>query len=138
MSLHTLAKPIYETTQAAQRLDRQLGEAEELLEAHEGASEALTAELEAINEELSSIQSELGTVRGNAGGAGAIQGSSTLPTSDQLWRIDQAWEALPGVVERLNRLIETRVPAFNAMLDAEGVRPNPGDAITVPTRQRGS
>jgi hypothetical protein len=137
LSLRALAKPIYEATQAAQRLDRRVGEAEELLEAHDGESEALTTELEAIKEELSSIQSELGTVRGNAGGANAIQGSSTLPTSDQLWRIDQAWEALPGVVERLNELILTRVPAFNAMLDAEGVRPNPGDAITVPTRRGG-
>ena len=137
LSLHTLAKPIYEATQAARRLDRQVSGAEELLEEHEGESEALTTELEAIKEELSSIQSELGTVRGNAGGANAIQASSTLPTSDQLWRIDQAWEALPPVAERLNELIETRVPAFNAMLNAEGVRTDPGEAITVPTRRGG-
>ncbi len=43
--------------------------------------------------------------------------------------------SVANVAERLDELIETRVPAFNTMLDAEGVRPNPGDAITVPTRR---
>ena len=134
MSLHALATPIYEATQALQRLNRQLDEAEELLEGHEGAPEVLTEELEAIKEELSEIQSELGTARGNAGVANAIQGSSTLPTADQLWQVDQAWDAMPGVIDRLNALIVTRVPAFNETLDDEGVRPDPGEAIAVPRR----
>ena len=134
MSLHTLATPIYEATQAAQRLDGQLNEAEALLDDFEAASDALRAELEEVTDELSSIQSDLGTARGNAGVANAIQVSSTVPTEDQLWQIDQAWEAMPEVVSRLNALITSRVPALNAMLDSEGVRPDPGQAITVPRR----
>ena len=84
MSLHTLAKPIYEATEAMERLRDQLTEASNLISEHEELPEALTAELEVIEDDLSSIESELRTVRNNAGIADDIQTSSTLPTSDQL------------------------------------------------------
>ncbi|MCH7992646.1 MAG: hypothetical protein IIC35_09545, partial [Gemmatimonadetes bacterium] len=135
MSLHELAKPLYDATQAARRLDDQLSEAEKLLEDHDGGSEAITAELSAIQEELSEISSALGEARGDAGVAGAIQQSSTVPTEDQLWQVDAAWEAAPELIERLNALITDRVPEFNASLDAEGIRPDPGAALEVPRRR---
>ena len=137
MSLWELAKPLYEATQAAERLDEQLSEVGDLLEDHEGASESVTDELSAIQEELSEISSELAEVRRNAGVAGAIQQSSTLPTEDQLWQVDAAWDAVPGLIERLNALITDRVPEFNASLDAEGIRPDPGAALEVPRRRGG-
>ena len=37
---------------------------------------------------------------------------------DQLWQIDAAWGAVPPLIERLNTLITTRIPVFNAGLDA--------------------
>ena len=43
--------------------------------------------------ELGEISTELGEARRNAGVAGAIQVSSTLPTEDQLWQVDAAWAA---------------------------------------------
>ena len=137
MSLQELAKPLYDATQAAGRLDEQLSEAEKLLEDHEGASESLTDELSAIQEELSEISSALADVRRNAGIGGAIQQSSTLPTEDQLWQVDAAWDAAPELIERLNALIVDRLPEFNASLDAEGIRPDPGAALEVPRRRGG-
>lgn len=133
-SLHRLAGPLYEATQAAQRLNEQLSAAEELLDDHSNASEALTATLTELQTELEAIRDGLDEARGWAGVAGAIQQSSTLPTEDQLWQVDQAWSVTPGLVERLNVLITRRVPAFNATLDAEGVRPDPGEAVPVPRR----
>jgi hypothetical protein len=137
MSLYTLAAPIYEATQAARRMGEQLDAAEELVEAAEGEHESLTEEITAIREELDEVEEELELARDNAGVAGAIQGSSTLPTADQLWQVDRAWEVLPPAVDRLNVIVLTRMPALSAMLNAEGVRPGLGEAIEVPGRRGG-
>ncbi|MDA0329924.1 MAG: hypothetical protein O2958_13065 [Gemmatimonadetes bacterium] len=134
MSLHQLAEPLYRATEAAQRLSSQLSEAEALLTTHEDRPSALSDELEAIQAEVAAIERELGVARGHAGVAGAIQQSSTLPTEDQLWRVEAAWAAAPGLIERVNALITERMPAFNDSLDQEGIRPDPGAAIEVPRR----
>jgi photosystem II stability/assembly factor-like uncharacterized protein len=134
MSLYELAKPLYDAAQAAQRLDEQLDDAETLLADHEGAPDALEETLDGIQAELEEVRSGLNEARRWAGVSGAIQQSSTLPTEDQLWQADAAWEAVPPLVERLNVLIGTSVPAFNALLDAEGVRPDPGETLPVPRR----
>ena len=135
MSLHTLAKPIYEATEAMERLTGQLTDVGDLISEHDELPETLTAELDAIEDDLSAIQSELRTVRSNAGIADDIQASSTLPTSDQFWQVDEAWDAMPHLLEQLNELILNRLPAFYTMLDSEGVRPHPGDAIALPSRR---
>jgi len=128
MSLYTLAAPIYEATQTAESLGEQLDAAEELLEEVDGPHENLVEELEAIREELESIEEELEAIADMRlnGLANAIQGSSTLPTEDQLWQVERSWEVLPPAAERLNAIVRTRMPAFNAMLNAEGVRPSVG------------
>jgi hypothetical protein len=135
MSLHTLAKPIYEATEAMERLTGQLTDVGDLISEHDELPETLTAELDAIEDDLSAIQSELRTIRNNAGIADDIQASSTLPTSDQFWQVDEAWDAMPHLLEQLNELILNRLPAFYTMLDSEGVRPHPGDAIALPSRR---
>ena len=137
MSLYTLAAPIYEATQAARRVGEQLDVAEELIEGADEAPESLMEELTAIREELTEVEEELELARDNASVAGAIQGSSTLPTADQLWQVDRAWEVLPAAVERLNEIVLTRMPALNAMLNAEGVRPSVGETIEIPRRRGG-
>lgn len=134
MSMHRLAKPVYEAGQALNRLQEQMGEAEDLLGQHQDAPESLTEELEAILEELESIDDLLGDVRGWTRVAGSIQQSSLRPTEDMLWQVDKAWEEAPGVIERINALITRRVPAFHDALDEEGVRPDPGEALEVPRR----
>jgi photosystem II stability/assembly factor-like uncharacterized protein len=134
MSLHELAAPVHEAIRAAERLTDQMDEAEELLEQHDGAPGSLTEELEAIRQELEAIGEGLDEADDWTDVARDIQQSSTLPTQDQLWQVDAAWDAVPPLVERLNVLITDRVPAFNAALDAEGVRPDPGEALPMPRR----
>ena len=136
MSLHDLAAPMNDATEAAQRLNDQLSEAEDLLGDFEGDVSDLEEELEAIQSELDEISDGLGEARRWAGVAGAIQGSSTLPTEDQLWQVNSAWDAVPPLVERLNLLLTNRIPTFNDSMNAMGVRPHPGEALRVPRRGR--
>ena len=63
-----------------------------------------------------------------------IQASSTLPTEDQLWAVDRAWELLLPAAQRLHTIVLSRMPGFNAMLNAKGVRPSVGDTIEMPAR----
>ena len=134
MSLHRLAPSIYEAGRAVSALEEQLDAAEELIEAADEAPEGLAEELEAIREALEEIDDDVGEARRNAGVATAIQGSSTLPTEDQMWQIDRAWELMAELLHPLNELITSRVPALNAQLYAEGVRPKPGEVVAVPGR----
>ncbi len=134
MSLHRLAVPIYEAGRAIRSLEEQLDAAEELIDAAAEAPEGLEEELTAIREALEEVEDDVAEARRNAGVARAIQGSSTLPTEDHLWQVDRAWEVMAELVEPLNELITSRVPALNAQLYAEGVRPKPGEAVVVPGR----
>ena len=134
MSLHRLAPSIYEAGRAISALEEQLDAAEELIEAADEAPEGLEEELDAIREALEEIDDDVGDARSNAWVAGAIQGSSTLPTEDQMWQIDRAWELMAELAGPLNELITSRVPALNAQLYAEGVRPKPGEEVVVPRR----
>ena len=125
--------------QAAQRaltrVEEQISEALELLEATD-AAETLVTEAEAIGERLDSLQSDL---------AGAIprrllrsiESTADTPTAELMWQIDHVWETVPPLVEELNEIITVRMPAFNEGLDEAGVRPDPGDAIVLPTRPSG-
>ncbi len=134
MAVYALAAPLNEATRAAGRLTDQMDEVESLLDDADDAPESLTTMLSEIQEELEEISEALAEARRWNGVGGAIQESSTVPTEDQLWQIDAAWDAVPALVERLNTLIETDVPQLNDALDAEGVRPDPGSTLEVPRR----
>ena len=126
--------PIYEAGRAIRSLEELLDAAEELIQGAAEAPEGLEEELTAIREALEEVEDDVAEARRNAGVARAIQGSSTLPTEDHLWQVDRAWEVMAELVEPLNALITSRVPALNAQLYAEGVRPKPGEAVVVPGR----
>ena len=134
MSLHTLAVPIYEAGRAIRSLEEQLDAARELIDAAAEAPEGLEEKLTEIREALEEVEDDVAEARRNAGVARAIQGSSTLPTEDHLWQVDRAWEVMAEVAGPLNELITSRVPALNAQLYAEGVRPKPGEGVAVPGR----
>ncbi len=134
MSLHRLAVPIRDAVRAIRRLERQLDEAEELVEGADDPPEGVEEEAEAIREALEEIRDDVTEARRNAGVAAAIQGSSTRPTQDQMWQFDHAWELMGERIPELNALIEIRVPALNARLYAEGVRPDAGEAVEMPAR----
>ena len=134
MSLHRLATPLNEATLSARKLGEQFNETSTLLEAYDGDTDSLSQALKAMQTELEEISEGLGEARSWAGVANAIQGSSTLPTEDQFWQVDAAWDAVPPLIERLNTLITDQVPAVYTEMDAMGIRPSPGDTISVPRR----
>ncbi len=134
MSLHRLAPAIYEAGGAVRALEEQLDAAQALIEAADEPPDGLADELDAIREALDEIDDDVGDARRNAGVASAIQGSSTLPTEDQLWQVDHAWELVAELLGPLNELVTSRVPALNAQLYAPGVRPQPGEAVALPER----
>lgn len=132
MRLHTLAVPIYEAGRAIEKLEEQLDAAEELIGAAAEPPEGVKEEVDSIRAALEQVQDDLQEASRNAGLAGAIEQSSTLPTEDQLWQVDRAWEVMEELVGPLNELITSRVPALNARLYAEGVRPAVGEVVRVP------
>ncbi len=131
MSAYALAKPTNEGLQAVARMREHLSGIEDQLEGHD-VSESLTGEIEAVGEELDEIGDELGTARAGAGVSGGLSGYHTAPTADMLYQLERGWGALPGAVDRLNAVIEDRMPALYAALQAAGVRPDLGDPVQVP------
>ena len=134
ISLHQLAPALNQATLSARRLGEQFNETSALLEEYDGNTESLLQDIGAMQTELEEISDGLGEARSWAGVANAIQGSSTLPTEDQLWQADAAWDAVPPLIERLNTLITEQSPAVYSEMDAMGIRPSPGDALSVPRR----
>ena len=120
---------------ALERVEEQISEALELLEATD-AAEALVTEAEAIGERLDSLRSDLADAIPRRL-LGSIESTADTPTADLMWQIDHVWETVPPLVDELNEIITVRMPAFNEGLDEAGVRPDPGDAIVLPTRPPG-
>ena len=42
---------------------------------------------------------------------------------------------MPGLIEQLNMMISSKMPALYDQLNEHGIRPDPGKALTVPTRR---
>lgn len=137
MSLYALSKSIREANQAVSRLSSRVAEIEELLEQHESAPESLVEQAHRLSESIGDIRQEFNQANRNARVASAIDASTTRPTADQLWQIDQAWENVPGLVEQINEIIRTRLPALYRACDEHGIRPDPGQAIELPRKPGG-
>ncbi|WP_405283057.1 glycosyl hydrolase [Gaopeijia maritima] len=135
MDLHQMAEPLYQANRALARLGEVIDEARALLP--DDAPEDVAGEIDAIEAELDALGDGFQQANRNAGVRNAIQVSSTVPTADQLWQIEQLWSEVPGLVARVNALVETRVPALNDRLDELGARPDPGDTVPMPTRGGG-
>ncbi|HEX9692398.1 MAG TPA: hypothetical protein VGA22_09900 [Gemmatimonadales bacterium] len=134
LSVSTLAKPLRAASGRADQLTRQLGDAKKLIGDQPKASEAVAALLDTLQTELGEVRRELGRRTRSLRLIDAMDGATVLPTADQRWQIDDLWRTVPDLIARLNVLIEQRIPAFNRMLDAEGVRPAPGAPIALPRK----
>ena len=66
-------------------------------------------------------------------GSFAVEGSSTRPTADQVWQLEQAWEKAPPLITQINEIIETKMPMLYRQLDEHGIHPDPGETIAMPT-----
>ena len=139
MSAYALAKPAYEAGRAVRRLTDQLRSIERLLQDTEEAGAGAGAPAE-LAEEVDSLQAQLEELNQDIGRAGggrvgnSIEGSTSRPTADQIWQLEQAWELLPTLLDQLNQIIDREMPALYDRLNEHGIRPDPGDPIPVPRR----
>ncbi len=134
LSAYRLARPIHEAQEAIRRLRDQLNDVGELIEGHEETPEALAAEVEAFEKDLEELSDDLNDASAGARTAFAIDASTTRPTADQLWQLEEAWTDVPPLIDALHEYITQRMPAVNRQLDEHGIRPDPGAAIEVPRR----
>jgi photosystem II stability/assembly factor-like uncharacterized protein len=119
---------------ALDALEDQLDDVASLLAVAGNGVSDLTAEVEAMLEDVEAMGNWLDDVSDGANMMGQIQSVSGPPTADQLWQIEQSWNDVPDVIDSVNEMLTTTLPALYDRLDREGVRPDPGQAITMPRR----
>ena len=129
---YRLSGPRGQAGQRMQQMMQQVTRAEERLGDAEEAPEDLAEEIEAVREALQELMGDLGDAGGGSNVYGQIERTTTPPTADQLWRIEQSWERLPAVIERVNEMVTERVPALLARVYPEGLRPEALEAVAVP------
>jgi photosystem II stability/assembly factor-like uncharacterized protein len=137
MSLHDLNKSIRSANQAVARISGQVSDIQALLEASENAPDELKEEAEQLSDSIGELRQELNQASRDARVANSIDGSTTRPTADQEWQIDRAWEQVPGLVQQINEMVTTRLPALYRACDEHGIRPDPGKPIEVPKKPGG-
>jgi photosystem II stability/assembly factor-like uncharacterized protein len=137
MSVYTLSKSINQASRTMNRLNGQVSDIQALIKEHEGAPESLTEQAKLLSETVEELRQELSQASRDARVSGAIEGSTTRPTADQLWQIDRAWDKAPGLIEQVNEMVNTSLPALYRACDENGIRPDPGKPIEVPRKPGG-
>ena len=139
MDSYRLSGAVQDANERIESIGEQLDQIEARVEAAgdgvaEDVAEALTTEIEAFREALEEADEALGDASAGAFMWNVIQGASSPPTADQLWRIDRSWEEVPPIVEQVNEMLTARLPALYDQLAEEGVRPEAGEPVAVPRR----
>jgi photosystem II stability/assembly factor-like uncharacterized protein len=136
MSAYDLMKPNYDAGQALRRVRKQLDDIDDLLEKAKDTPDGISDEVEATREEAKEAREELDDL-----GIGrlrfGIESSTTRPTEDLLQSLDDAWEDIGSVIERINSIVTGRMPGLYQMLNDAGVRADPGEPIPIPRRRGG-
>jgi photosystem II stability/assembly factor-like uncharacterized protein len=134
MDSFALARPAFEAFRAARGISEQLSAIRDVLDSSDTAPDELSNEARQINAALRDLRQEMNIMRAGSSTFGAIERSHSLPTEDQLWTIDRAWEKTPGIIDGINELISERLPALASQVYAPGIGPEPGEPVTIPTR----
>ncbi|MCY3611043.1 MAG: hypothetical protein OXH51_05855, partial [Gemmatimonadetes bacterium] len=145
MDSYRLSGVVSDVRERMGEMREQLSQIDERVAAAAEAPEELSEAIKAFRENLEALQDEIGGggFGGFGGGGGVAAGAfvwatieraSGDPNADQLWQIDRSWEELPPIIERLNELVTERLPALNAKVYAEGLRPEVGEAVAMPRR----
>ena len=100
--------------------------------------EEVAKAVDEVRDEVRELSRDLNRAQGGTRGTGSAEGSTSRPSADQEWQLEQAWEALPDLITRINALITERIPEINALLNEHGIRPDPGDPLKVPRRSGGN
>jgi len=132
-SLYELVEPLYLANQRLEELSEQLADVNTLVGERDDVPEDLVTDVESLRARVDTLGDELGDVSRDVRRLYyRIESSSHRPTEDQLRSLDESWDAAPGLIERLNALIEDEMPALYRRLDELGIRPDPGEPVAVP------
>ncbi len=134
MSLHVLNGSLAEASRATERLSQQVADVRELLEGSVEVADSVSDAAEQLSDDLEDLRRELSQVRRDARLSGSIEGTTSRPTADEEWQIERTWQRAPALIDRLNAIMEVRLPAIYEMLNRLGVRPAVGDPVVVPRR----
>jgi photosystem II stability/assembly factor-like uncharacterized protein len=134
-SVYELVKPLYLANQQSDTLTRRLADVKKLVDGREDVPADLVTDLDSLRARVDTLDDDLGDVNRDVSRLFfRIDASSRRPTEDQLHQLDEAWDTAPGLIERLNAIIEDELPALYRRLDELGIRPDPGEPVEVPTR----
>jgi hypothetical protein len=131
MESYRLSHVVDAAEDALGEMDDHLDEVHELLE--DRAPDGLAAAVAALRETLEVLGDDLDDASDGASAWRGIEGSGSMPTSDALFQIDRSWEDLPGVIDRINGVMED----FNRVMGqvyAPAAMPEGPTSITVPSR----
>ncbi len=136
-TLYELAEPVYLAGRRLGALEEQVRDARGLIEGRDDLPTEVSEAVDSLEAELEAIREDLGPVQRASRLGFAIEGSATRPTDDQTWQIEKGGRDAEALIQRLNRVIETDMPALYDLLNEHGVRPDPGKVVPLPRRSGG-
>ncbi len=138
MKYYATRKPANDARRAVERLTQQLRGIHRLVRDAGDAPESLRNEIRMLMRDLRRLDRRLSDRRRSEWRLGsALENSTSRPTQDQEWQLEQSWKLTTEVVEQLNEIITARMPALNRQLNEHGIRPGPSEPIAVPKKPGG-
>ena len=132
---YRMSSAVQDARELIQSMSGHLNGIEDRIEGAAEPPEDLKEEVEAFREALEEVRDDLNDAGRGANTWGQISRATNLPTANQLWQIDRSWEELPAVIERVNEMLATRLPALFDRVLAEDLQPELGEAVAVPVRR---
>ena len=138
MQVYALAQPMRDAAQRLTSMDQRMNEIEKLVATanlEEEDKAQIEGNIEDLSETLEELREDFSEANRMGRQTGSIENWSGRPSADQLWSIDQTWEVMPKVIERINSMLTNRMPALEALLSNIGVVPSLGEPIPIPRRR---
>ncbi len=133
-TLYKLYPYLHEAEKTSDTILKQIAEAEEIIKKAPGVTKILFEEITNIRRELRNIRLELvgnpklgwpgvsSSVRGRLVLLGrAIEGYTGAPSPRQLQKIQKGSEELWSIVDRINRIVELRIPRLNELMSKDKI-----------------
>lgn len=133
MQSYRLSGAVDAAEDALDEMESQLDDVAAILEDREGM-DALEEDVDAMRERLDELAEELDDVSDGAGVWRQVESFSAPPTADALWWIDRSWERVPGVVDSINQVISSDMPALLGRVYVDEVVPTV-DTVGMPSRE---
>ena len=137
MKYYATRKPANDARRAVERLTQQLRGIHRLVRDAGDAPESLRNEIRMLMRDVRRLDGRLTEGRRSAWRSSGVANSTSRPTQDQEWQLERTWKMTTEVVEQLNDIITTRMPALNRQLNEHAIRPGPSDPIALPKKPGG-